>query len=289
MDLTELIITGGNKSTPCLLDAAEVCATLNEDVHKEFIDIANKNSTSKGDDPVKVIFNITGCNNEACVLKSRLMQQNMSKNNMVKYATLFKPKGPALKVDWLSNFNIDDVLKGYETIYKGFQSGTTTLSDFNDTHPFYNKNTFFNGTHRAATYFGFVVNTDESSDCTSKGCGSHWFACFVDLSGSSTEPWTIEVFDSVADRIYKPVDGVQRWIEWIKDFLKETRRVRNDTGSVTVWINKKTHQTSDTECGVYSLYYIYKRISGTDYKYFETNTINDSSMIDFRRNLFTPE
>jgi len=47
------------------------------------------------------------------------------------------------------------------------------------------------------------------------------------------------------------------------------------------------HQRGDTECGVYSLYYIRQRLEGTPARWFATDTVPDDAMIKFRKHLFS--
>ena len=49
------------------------------------------------------------------------------------------------------------------------------------------------------------------------------------------------------------------------------------------------HQQSMTECGLYSLFYIYARLHGVTPEYFMKTPIPDQLMFEFRQNIFSGE
>jgi hypothetical protein len=49
----------------------------------------------------------------------------------------------------------------------------------------------------------------------------------------------------------------------------------------------KSHQKSNSECGAYSLYYIWLRLQGKPYTFFKDNLITDSNMLEFRSTIFS--
>lgn len=49
------------------------------------------------------------------------------------------------------------------------------------------------------------------------------------------------------------------------------------------------HQQSKTECGLYSLFYIFARLNGVPYEYFMKNPVPDQLMFEFRQVLFNSE
>ncbi len=127
--------------------------------------------------------------------------------------------------------------------------------------------------------FGCVVNTDVST-----GRGIHWFSIFMDFEST---PATIEYFNSSGMDVKNA--EFKKWLMSLaldisKDCGIDCRYVR------TTHIQ---HQRSNTSnCGSYSLYYIWKRLNGTPVEWFADNKIDDESMQMFRKYILsthTPE
>jgi Ulp1 family protease len=51
-------------------------------------------------------------------------------------------------------------------------------------------------------------------------------------------------------------------------------------------VSSVSHQKNDTECGVYSLFFIRKRIVGVPYTYFQDHVISDNEVKEFRKYIF---
>ena len=54
----------------------------------------------------------------------------------------------------------------------------------------------------------------------------------------------------------------------------------------SVAVTSMDHQESQTECGLYALYYIRRRLEGEPYSFFETELVPDSAMAAFRMHVF---
>lgn len=61
------------------------------------------------------------------------------------------------------------------------------------------------------------------------------------------------------------------------------------TGVDIVCCSEIRHQQSKTECGLYSLFYIFARLNGVPYEYFMKNPVPDQLMFEFRQLLFKGE
>ena len=57
-------------------------------------------------------------------------------------------------------------------------------------------------------------------------------------------------------------------------------------GVAAVPVTDLRHQESQTECGVYVLYYIRRRLEGAPYAVFQETPTADDEMMGFRRHLF---
>ena len=133
--------------------------------------------------------------------------------------------------------------------------------------------------------FAVILNTDVRT-----GGGIHWFALFCDFR---TNPYTIEYFNSsgkhprvqVDDWLIKTVNAINNY----KDGNKSTRILSRAKKVILYGLQ---HQQSETECGPYSLYYIYNRLEGVPIEVFEDmnsgrRVIKDREMTTFRCAMLT--
>jgi hypothetical protein len=231
--------------------------------------------------PKKVISNIDrkkvmkkiGCEDELCVAKKVMPQ-------LVK--DYFKPKGPRNNDNLLSNFDIDDVLDGwckskfptfYHIYYQMIDFGKTNseLARVDVAAMFHEKN---------YNCMGVVLNTDVSS-----GRGKHWFCMFVDWRKKNKgqhkddrDLLTLEYFNSSGN---KPRPEVEGWL------IATHHRLAAANIKSEIIQNRRQHQIdSNTECGPYSLYYIWSRLHGVPYTKFHNKRIEDKDMYKFRKVLF---
>ena len=167
-----------------------------------------------------------------------------------------RPKGN----EWLSNFDIEDVLKQYESKYSDFKFISVSPIDFDNikdkTHQFCPKTQY----SFDKTKFGFVFNTDPHYKS-----GEHWICSFIDLNSK-----TIEFFDSTSD---KPPKQVLIFFDRIKKKCKEDLNL-----NMQIKINSKSHQLEDNECGVYCLNYIIRRILGDSFEKITGDIKRDKDM-----------
>ena len=54
----------------------------------------------------------------------------------------------------------------------------------------------------------------------------------------------------------------------------------------TVAVTDVNHQASQTECGLYALFYIRRRLEGGGFDLFERQIIPDAAMVAFRQHVF---
>jgi hypothetical protein len=235
---------------------------------------------------MKYAKELTKCDTEYCVLKDpRVMRlahekgviSQLKEDERVK----FKPKGPRNTLDLLSNYDIDGVLQRWAISFDTFYPCPFAMMDFDSHHYKFGDFNFpamlegklsFNGIKKPFNCFGCVLNTDVST-----GPGKHWVAVFVDCRDPTT--WSIEYFNSVGKPPTRPV------INWMERNCVELQRCT--TGTVTtVSVTDLDHQESQTECGLYSLYYIRRRLENTPYTFFMKKIIPDDTMTEFRKHVF---
>lgn len=157
--------------------------------------------------------------------------------------------------EWLSNFDIMNVLEQYELTYKNFDFIGPTPIDFDkiinnecvweELCKFSIKRHIKNGKNK----IGVIFNLDEHDES-----GSHWVSLFVDVDAH-----LIFYFDSagseIPSEIKKLVERIQK--ESIDENLGEFIFEQNAP---------YVHQNGNSECGVYSLFFIItmltRRING---------------------------
>lgn len=221
---------------------------------------------------------------------------------------LFAPDSPAEwkrdPVAWLSNYDIRDVLRQYEVAHPEFTLLGPTPIDYDTV--------VGDGTcvwddlcrlslkdllARKKTKLGIVFNLDKHNEP-----GSHWMSLFVD-----SDAHKILYYDSAVNPCPKEVDRL------IDNICNQGSHLDTPI-KYNVIKNKYNHQTTNTECGMYSLFFIitmltgkidksissqiegggsgthkYKKLSMADkIRLFTTKGINDSMMKTFRTIYFNP-
>jgi hypothetical protein len=151
---------------------------------------------------------------------------------------------------WLSNFDILNVLEQYEQSYKHFEFIGPTPIDFD---------TVVNGNcvqnelcafdlldhiKRGKTHIGVIFNLSPHTSG-----GSHWVSLFID-----TKERVIFFFDSTGDKM--PAE-IKTFVERVQTQLK-----RNYMEKYRVYNSPNDHQKGNTECGVYSLFFIITMLTG---------------------------
>ena len=220
---------------------------------------------------------------ELCVL-----EKLKKRKYIVRY---FKTPTPSFSSNyWLNNTEIDTVQYQLSCVFSGYYYSNIHMIDFGmfnpDTqdvmphvfdikeinfveelqHP--NKLTY-NGKLKS---FGVVVNTDVSS-----GRGIHWFSIFMDFSSS---PFTLEYFNSSGYDIRNAT--FKRWILDLADDI--SKKVKPCKYIRATQIQHQLPTTSN--CGAYSLFYIWSRLNGTPYEWFAKNKVSDDQMTLFRKYIF---
>jgi hypothetical protein len=117
-------------------------------------------------------------------------------------------------------------------------------------------------------HFSIICNTDFS-----RGGGKHWFCIFITASESASE-FCIEIFDS-----QRRSDRVEReFLDFVTAIAKRLKSKCN-----ILYTSDGQHQRGDTECGVYSLYYIKQRLDGVTSDRVTEKRIQDELMIQYRQ------
>lgn len=193
----------------------------------------------------------------------------------------FKISGPG-GVELLSNTDIDQILQQWAAAFPDFYAYNFNMLDY--THYSFRNGRVHKGADTLATVdlvelftkfkcCGCVINSDVYS-----GSGKHWMALFADNRGQNP---TVEFFNS-SGRSPAP-----EWISWLNRAKRAIDQVNKGTKQAAkVMFGNMVQQYSMTECGVYSLFYIWGRLNDVAPDYFMKNPIRDELMFEFRAHLY---
>jgi hypothetical protein len=188
------------------------------------------------------------CSSEACWLKQKDEFGNEIGDDLEDTFMPDKPKSWMKNPnEWLSSTEIKKVMELYEKAYPHFDFIGPTPIDF-DSHSTYNSSECvweelckFNlqkMINKGKTDIGIIYNTDPHT----KG-GQHWISMYIDIPEK-----TIFFFDSTGD---KAQPEIEQFVKRVQEQGKQMGiEMKYDTSEGI------SHQRGDTECGMYSLYFI---------------------------------
>jgi len=155
--------------------------------------------------------------------------------------------------EWLSNYDINSVLLQYSDLYKDFKAIAATPIDFDVKRKGGScvsdelcKFSLEEWTKKGINRFGIVFNLDKHTEP-----GSHWVSLFVDATNSF-----MFFFDSAGNGVPKEVDTLMQKIEKQgANMYPPVIFKKYDNG-------KNDHQKGNTECGMYSLFFLITMLTG---------------------------
>ena len=180
----------------------------------------------------------------------------------------FKPKQPEEwktdKYTWLDTNNIFNVMVQAEKVYDDFvffgpvpsDCPTSIKCELSGLCP---KKLKKEGVNKV----GIIFNLDVST-----GPGTHWVALFIDVKRGE-----IDYFDSYGGH---PIPLINKFIQEIAQ-----KFVNNGREPVLIY-NDKRHQFGSSECGMYSMYFVLKRLTGDEMYKIAHENITDKRMNDLR-------
>ena len=190
------------------------------------------------------------CNNEICWL-----DQDFTKNPEIRkiIKEAFRPKMPTAwkqnMTKWFDTDNINYVMKQYENKYPDFMFiGSLPLDctingnlqcpltkfDINKMHKY--------GVNKV----GIIYNLDKSYQS-----GSHWMACYIKIGKKNGN---IDFYDSYAS---DPPYEIKNLMQRIQKDLLDGSGIK-----MKINVNKKRFQYDFFNCGIYSMFFIIKRLEG---------------------------
>lgn len=244
---------------------------------------AGANNIQFNDNLDKLLMDKGGTIDELGFLLSKRTISLLGKNTILEEVqTRFKPVGP-IDNELFNNFVIDNAeVIHLHSLDKSFLGVDVNLMDFDDyqgsltqLRPSKNGVTFDGNEYK---HFGCVLNTLLRSGNLKKV--GHWVAMYGDFRNNKLH--TIEYFNSSGNSAPKNV------LKWMEQFAQEREKI---SGIKCIALNASTvqHQKSDTECGIYALYYILSRFVGIPYKKFREGRIPDDHVTKFRSKMFNDQ
>ncbi len=225
------------------------------------------------------------CKSEDCWLRN--VRDQSLRRQIKKY--VFAPSQPPdwkeNPREWLSNIDIEQVMKQYEVAYPRFKFIGPTFVDFRERKKGNNHCVsqplcdFSLADYRAKNIdcVGIVFNLSKYDDEE----GTHWVSMFIDIKNNF-----IFYLDSGGDRPPKSID----------QFAKDVQAQGTDMMYIK---NKQQHQFGASECGMYSLFFIITMLTGKagdthlktnqeKFDFFQQQRIPDRYMLDLRPEYFNP-
>ena len=207
---------------------------------------------------------------------------------------------------WLSNFDINRVMRQYEEAYPHFRFIHSTSIDFDSkstAHSFSSSSSSSGSASRSCvsndmcqfslqryiaqhvSQIAVVINTAKHTRA-----GEHWFAIFIDIPER-----VLFYFDSAPEKTAP---------KQVRDFLKRVQKqglaIRPTPVEFQLHDNlQNTHQRGDNECGMYSLYFIVSMMTGANdfsrnmtmdqkLQLFKHTRVDDAYVAMYRKKLFNP-
>jgi hypothetical protein len=214
----------------------------------------------------------TGCSSDRCLAE----KANMSSIEIDKYLRPKRPSSWTTKPNtWLDTNNIDQVMKQYEIAYPHFTYLGAVPIDFSAQDP------YVAGNEKKCLYSYFCnINLNDLKQKGKTGIGaifnldphfrdgSHWVGLYIDLVRRECD-----FFDSYGMKPHPLIFNLMKSLT-----LQMPLKLN---------YNARRFQFSDTECGMYSLYFLINMIEGVRFKAFVKKPVADSEMLKLRKWIFS--
>ena len=218
------------------------------------------------------------CNKESCWVRQMTKNTKMEKELL----DAFAPEAPEEWVknpnEWLSSIDILKVMNQYEKTYKHFDFLGPSPIDY-DTHKMqgecvWNELCNFSLADKIKNKYskiGIIFNLDPHY----KG-GSHWVSLFINIQKRS-----IFFFDSTGEQIPSQIN------KFANTIIEQGKQLKHPIHFILDQNYPVEHQYGNTECGIYSLYFIiYMLEDKITSHYLKTHIIKDKYMEKFRKVFF---
>lgn len=216
------------------------------------------------------LLNQNKCGTELCLLQdSSSFKANEKKELQEKHFRPMKTKEMIRDPDvWLNTDNIEDVMEQYEAVYPDFEFIGPVPIDFaaKPSDPMWGKCivdelcslNIKQAAKQGTSRIGIVFNIDPHDKP-----GRHWVSLFIDIKGKHAC-----YFDSFGEL---PPPEVEKLLTNLKD-----------QGITRISYNDIRHQKSNTECGMFSIYFLIAALSGRPIEQICMDALDDKLMLELR-------
>jgi hypothetical protein len=220
-------------------------------------------------------YYLTSCNKESCWIDKIAKGTKLEKELMDSFAPKSPENWKKEPNDWLSSVDINKVMKQYEKKYKCFDFIGPSPIDY-DADELFGKCVWEELCHfnledqikKGKTKIGVIFNTDPHYKS-----GSHWISLFINIKKG-----TIFFFDSAGSKIPKNI------MKFVNTIIEQGKKLKIPIRFKFDQNYPVEHQYGNTECGVYSLFFIVHmledKITG---HYLKTHILKDKYMEKFRK------
>lgn len=217
----------------------------------------------------------SSCDKESCWLKKNWVREKMDKKHLLTtFATPQPNEWKRKPTEWLTSVDIMGVMKQLEVGNKQFSFIGPSPIDF-DEHELYGECVWeelckFNlnsEMKKGKTDIGIIFNLDPHDKP-----GSHWVAMYVSIPNKD-----IYYFDSYGDKMPRRINRLAQRIQ---------NQSLNKGSAFSIKENKVRHQYSDSECGMYCLYFIKSLLEGESFEKFQKQKTPDLKMKTLRNIYF---
>ena len=219
------------------------------------------------------------CKKEWCWLEQNFVHPSYSKK---KIKEIFKPETPKEwnknKFEWLSSEDIRNVTKQYEKKYPSFLFIGPVPIDCPSliTCPLSGLDVSLLINKLGKTKLGIIYNLDKHDEP-----GSHWVSCFLDF-----KKCRILYFDSVG---HPPPKMILNFLIKMKESCKDYYlKTFGKEKKAEIYTNTTKFQFGNSECGVFSLYFIISNLKGDNLHEMKKENINDEIMNNLRKKYYRP-
>ena len=226
------------------------------------------------------VFEAAGCKSgeEHCLLDKALLNEEEKKSLRKDYLRPRRPKAWDKDPDmWLDNFNILHVMKQYQEAFPWFNFLGVFPIDFSAPDPYSGEKkclhkelcelNLTNEYNKGIRGIGMIFNLDPHY----KG-GSHWVGLYININNIK-KPY-VDYFDSYG---YATPPLIARLMRSFKLQVKNCQLGRN----------ARRFQFGQSECGMFSMYFIICMIHGIPFKDFCKDSVSDNFMLELRKILFS--
>lgn len=215
------------------------------------------------------------CNKESCWVRQMTKGTKMEKELLQSFSPVEPIEWKKNPNEWLSSIDIIEVMNQYEKTYKCFDFLGPSPIDY-DTHKLYGECVWEELCHfsladqikKGKNKIGVIFNTDPHDRD-----GEHWISLFINIKKG-----TIFFFDSAGDKAPKQV------IKFVNMVTEQGKQLEEPIDFDFDQNYPVEHQYKNTECGVYSIYFIIHmledKITG---HYLKTHVLKDKYMEQFRK------